>query len=212
MLSPMWLFAVPAAAGALLALAIFASALMPLLLAGAPTFFGDSWAILAAALLGISHLAGLLALGAQLYSVREGYRNPRPWMRRLADTVTLETMLMAGSVLFLAGVVTLSAVAYSWFGRDLMRGTTVVPAVIGTSLMTLGMQTVLGGFFLSILAGNEARFLRSAANRGAPPAAWLEAAVTHIESAADCHARLVPEEVQIDSPRRSASAMPAAKS
>ena len=103
-------------------------------------------------------------------------------MKRLADAVTLETMLMAGTVLFIIGGAILSAVAYSWFGRDLVRGTTVVPAVIGTSFLTLGMQTVLGGFFLSILAGNEARFLRSAANQRSPSIAWLEEAAARAET------------------------------
>jgi hypothetical protein len=210
MLSPMWLFAVPAGLGALLALAIFAGAAMPLLFAGTTTFFGDSWAILAAALLGISHLAGILALGGQLYSVREGYRNPRPWMKRLADAVTLETMLMAGTVLSIVGIAILAAVAYSWFGRDLMRGSTVVPAVIGTSFLTLGMQTVLGGFFLSILAGNDARFLRSAANRGVRPTAWLDEAAARAEAAGS--ARPTAGVDQADRPRRTASAMPVARS
>jgi len=39
----------------------------------------------------------------------------------------------------------------------------VLPAVLGTLMMTLGVQNILGGFMLSIISGNEARFLDAAA-------------------------------------------------
>jgi glycosyltransferase involved in cell wall biosynthesis len=184
MLSPMWLFAIPAALGATVALAILIGAALPLLLGTSP-FFGDVWSVLAGALLGISHLAALLAVGGQLYSVRENYRRPPRWMRRLANRLTLETMLMTGAVLFACGVAILAAVAYSWIDRDFMRGVTVLPAVLGTSLMTLGAQTALGGFFLSIIAGNEARFLRSAVRAAVPTAPWLVEEIARTEAVAE---------------------------
>ena len=102
-------------------------------------------------------------------------------MRRLERRLTLETMLMAGSLLFIVGVTILAAVTYSWFGRGLTRGATVLPAVIGTSMMTLGAQTVLGGFFLSIIAGNEARFMRSTVTKAAPPLPWRREAAKRAE-------------------------------
>jgi hypothetical protein len=182
MLSPFWLFAVPAALGATVALAIFVGAALPLLVPGTSPFFGDLWSVLAGALLGLSHLAALLALSGQLYSVRENYRRPARWMRRLSNRLTLETMLMAGSLLFAAGIAVLAAVADSWIGRDFVRGVSVLPAVLGTTLMTLGAQTALGGFFLAIIAGNEARFLRSPARTSVPPRTWLEEAAAHAEA------------------------------
>jgi hypothetical protein len=37
----------------------------------------------------------------------------------------------------------------------------VLPAVIGTTLIVVGVQNALGGFLLAILNGNEAEFLRT---------------------------------------------------
>jgi hypothetical protein len=37
----------------------------------------------------------------------------------------------------------------------------VLPAVVGTLLITLGAQTIFGGFLLAIINGNEARFLET---------------------------------------------------
>jgi hypothetical protein len=34
----------------------------------------------------------------------------------------------------------------------------VLPAVGGTLLMIVGMQNIFGGFLLSVIGGNEARF------------------------------------------------------
>jgi hypothetical protein len=47
-----------------------------------------------------------------------------------------------------------------WSAGRLTRLDPVLPAVIGTLLMTLGAQTILGGFLLAIQAGHEARFMR----------------------------------------------------
>ena len=41
------------------------------------------------------------------------------------------------------------------------RTPSVLPAVLGTLLITLGAQNALGGFLLAIVSGNEARFLES---------------------------------------------------
>jgi hypothetical protein len=36
---------------------------------------------------------------------------------------------------------------------------TILPAVLGTSLLVIGTQTALGGFLLAVIGGNEAAFL-----------------------------------------------------
>jgi hypothetical protein len=45
-------------------------------------------------------------------------------------------------------------------------GDSVLPVVVGTLLMSLGAQNILGGFLLAIIGGNESQFL-------SPPAANL---------------------------------------
>ncbi len=171
MLSPAWLFAIPAGVGATLALAVFALAAWSRMTE--PTqavFFGNYWTILAAALLGVSHTAALLAAAAQLYGVREGYRAAGAWTRRLSRFVSLETLLALGAALMTAGLVVLGAVAVSWSRRSFAAAYDVTPPVVGTLLLTLGAQTALGGFLLAILNGNTAKFLPPASAPAASPA------------------------------------------
>ncbi|NVO15184.1 MAG: glycosyltransferase family 2 protein [Rhodoplanes sp.] len=160
-LSPSWVFAFPAAfAGALgLAILVFASA-MALFAPGLPTPIGNYWIVLAGALIGLGHTAGLLAAAGHLYGVREGYRPPSPRTARLARFVSLETMLFGGLGLLIAGLAVLVAVAAWWSAHQFGAIASVLPAVIGTSLVVVGAQNVLGGFLLAILGGNEAAFLR----------------------------------------------------
>ncbi|MGZ8997406.1 MAG: hypothetical protein ACXW2T_00980, partial [Allosphingosinicella sp.] len=83
----------------------------------------------------------------------------------LGRLLTLETMLISGLALIGAGIATLAMVALSWSARDFSATYSVLPAVGGTLLVTLGIQNMFGGFLLAIVGGNEARFLD-----GRPPA------------------------------------------
>jgi glycosyltransferase involved in cell wall biosynthesis len=163
MLSPLWLFAVPAALGssagaAILAFAGWAAIAQP----NTEFFFGNYWVVLAAAMIGVSHIAGLLGLVSHLHGVRSGYRRPHRLVRAASRWITLETMLLLGAGLGLAGVAVLVEVVLAWSSRGFSPTYSVLPAVLGTLLVTLGAQTVLGGFILAILGGNDARFLASA--------------------------------------------------
>ena len=72
-------------------------------------------------------------------------------------------MLASGVSLLLAGFIVLLSVALSWFERNFEPAQRVLPAVLGTLLMTLGAQNIFGGFILSIVSGHEARFLEPGA-------------------------------------------------
>ncbi|HXQ13453.1 MAG TPA: glycosyltransferase family 2 protein [Caulobacteraceae bacterium] len=164
MLSPFWLFAVPALAGgvtgaAILAIASWYAVFDP----HARNMFGDYWVVLAAAMVAVSHNAGLLGSAGHLIGVRNGYRRPKAWIAGLSKWVTLETMIMAGLALGLIGFLVLVGIVFSWGARGFGRAPLVLPAVLGTLMMTLGVQNILGGFMLSIISGNEARFLDAAA-------------------------------------------------
>ncbi len=164
MLSPWWLYALPAmimsASGvAILALAGAAAVIKP----GALFFFGDYWVILAGALVGLGHLAAIMGMATHLHQVKAGYRAPARWVTRFAPVITLESMLIVGGLLTAIGLADLLGVVYAWSARDFTRAATVLPAVIGVLFMTLGSQSVLGGFLLAILSGNQAGFLAPAA-------------------------------------------------
>jgi hypothetical protein len=164
MLSPTWIFTVPATAGALLALVIFAGALLNALAPGlASSFFGNYWVIAGSALAGISHLAFILSMTGHLYGIKAGYRHSGRGTALLGRLLTLETMLISGLALIATGIATLAMVALSWSARDFSATYSVLPAVGGTLLVTLGIQNVFGGFLLAIVGGNEARFLDGSA-------------------------------------------------
>jgi glycosyltransferase involved in cell wall biosynthesis len=169
MLSPTWVFAVPAAVAGVVAGAILLFS-VAVAVSGA-TFenpIGNYWIVLAGAMLGMSHVGALLAAAAHLYGVREGYRRPSAHTLWLARFVSLESMLLSGLGVFATGLIVLFAVAAYWSAHRFILIPNVLPAVIGTSLVVVGMQNVLGGFLLAILGGNEAEFLRAATTSEEP--------------------------------------------
>jgi glycosyltransferase involved in cell wall biosynthesis len=174
MLSPSWLFAAPALVVGSASLGILAAATWSGIAYPDRVFtFGNYWVILAAAMLGVSHIAAILALAGHLYGVREGYRRAKHATIRMARWLSLETMLFTGLASVAGGLVVLTAVLIAWRDRGFGPTDSVLPAVLGTLLITLGVQNMLGGFILSIIGGNEARFLSAAvapAAASAPPA------------------------------------------
>jgi len=162
MLSPAWLFGMPAV---LLGAASFAVLLYAAVIAVmgqfGESYFGNYWVILAGAMLGVSQSAGILAAATQLYGVREGYRRPGQWTNRHAKWISLETMLLTGLTLVALGFLTLAVVVGWWSASRFGRFGNVLPAVAGTTLIVMGFQNMLGGFLLAILNGNEAEFFKS---------------------------------------------------
>lgn len=166
MLSPAWLFALPGALFVAAGSLILAISGAHFLIAPRVIFyFGNYWDVLAGALVGLGHIALVLALASYLHGVRAGYRRPTAWYARVSRWVTLESMILIGLALAIAGLAELGWVLEEWSTGRLTRLDPVVPAVLGTLMMTLGAQNVLGGFLLAIIGGNEARFMRPPADR-----------------------------------------------
>lgn len=163
MLSPTWVFGVPGVGALAIGMAIFAMALMQALVPGSFPAVGNYWVVLAAAFVSGGHLYGMLAFAGKLYGLRAGYRAARPWEIRLGERLSLEAMLLTGLALSGTGVALLAAVFWKWTERDFGATYSILPAVLGTTLITIGMQTIMGGFLMAILGGNESRFYRSSA-------------------------------------------------
>ena len=125
----------------------------------------------------MGHMAAMLGGATHLFGVSAGYRQPKRWAKKASAWLTLETMLIAGTMLAVAGGLVLVGVMLAWFARDFGPTDSVLPAVLGALLLTLGFQTFMGGFLLAIVAGNEARFL-------ARPTADREAQALEISEAA----------------------------
>ena len=160
MLSPVGVYAAPALLLGSWSLAVLVRAgLHELSRDPTPDAIGNYWVILAAAMLGLSHLAMMLAVAGHLYGLREGFRRPGPLSVLLARRLSLESMLLAGGVLFSLGLAVLGHVAASWVERSFGAAYSVYLPVVGVLFLTLAGQTVFFGFLLAVLGGNRTRFL-----------------------------------------------------
>lgn len=166
MLSPTWIFGVPALLALLAGLGIMGGALIGWMRPGVLPMIGPYWTLLGATLVAVGHEALLMALAGHLYSIRAGYRQPTGVTRIAARIASLESMLVTGVALAGAGVGILAMVAIGWVRRDFQGAASLLPPAMGTMLLTLGVQNALGGFLLSIIGGHEARFFEGLADDG----------------------------------------------
>jgi len=157
MLSPTWVFGVPAmlavGSGALILLVALAHLLG---IVGGEPLFGASWTIAAGFLVSVGHLAAIMALATHFHGVNRGYRTLRPVIRRYADWLTLETMLIAGALLLLGSGGGIAALVYYWSQTGFNALTSVLPTVLALTGATVAIQTILGGFLLAIINGHRA--------------------------------------------------------
>ncbi|PXW78175.1 glycosyltransferase involved in cell wall biosynthesis [Blastomonas natatoria] len=159
MLSPTWVFGVPGAACLGLAGVIFGVALLHLLgVLGGATMFGTSWTIIAGFLTTCGHFALIMAVATHLFGVRQGYRLIRPALRASSGWLTLEMMLVSGIALIGAGLLGLLAVTVWWGQGGFVALETQLPLILFATSAAVGLQNVLGGFVLSVIAGNDNRF------------------------------------------------------
>ncbi|MGB7370811.1 glycosyltransferase family 2 protein [Erythrobacter sp.] len=160
MLSPTWVFGVPAVAALALSAIIFSYGLLHLfgILSG-EAFFGVSWSILAGFLASCGHLGLIMAVATHFYGVNRGYRILRPVLRRSGHLLTLETMLLSGLALIGAGIAGLAAVTVGWGQGGFVALDNPLPLILSSTFGAIGLQNVLGGFLLAIIAGNDSRFV-----------------------------------------------------
>ncbi len=160
MLSPAWLYFVPALALGAVGITILTLVLL------APTggmatvgrfWLGDHWAVLAGAFLAIAHQMVLMGLAATLYGAREGYRIMTPAMRVAFWATRLEHMLVLGAALVAAGLGVLGLVVWVWRASGYGSLQMIREMVVASTLIVIGLQTAFGGFLLSVIGGNEAQ-------------------------------------------------------
>ena len=190
MLSPFWLFGIPAGVCVAFATALLMTMSVASLAGVEITRFGNYWAVLAGSLLTLGHMGMILALAGQLYGIREHYRRAPAWLAPLAAWFTLEAMLLAGLASMLGGLSVLTAVLAHWTAHNLQPIASVFPAVLGTCALAIGMQNVLGGFLLAIVSGNSAEFLqtqRSARQRPVPQRLSIIAQPTEVAAGQPGH-------------------------
>ena len=92
-----------------------------------------------------------MGAAAQLYGIARGYRLPSARFRRHQSKLSVEWMLIGGLVLVGLGLAVLTTVAIYWSSIQFQKISTVLPAVVGTTLTALGVQNALGGFLLALI-------------------------------------------------------------
>lgn len=150
--SPRWLFLVPGALLVLLGLAGYAIA-MPQLRIGGVVF--DVHTLLFASLAIVCGYQSILfAVFTKIFGMTEGLLPQDARMTRLFGILNLERGLLAGAAVMVAGLVLLLGAVNQWrlqgFGPlDYER--TMRWVIPGVTLTTVGFQTILSSFFLSVL-------------------------------------------------------------
>jgi glycosyltransferase involved in cell wall biosynthesis len=167
MLSPTWMFAVPGLAALGIGTSILGAALLHSLKWIGWIPFGESWIVVAALLVTVGQIAGLMALASHLSGVRQGYRLPKSWLRHFRRLLSLEGCVIAGLTLVATSLVSLTGVGIYWGGAGFTALPSVLPVALAGLTGVVGLQTLFGGFLLAVLGGNEADFLNLPANAAA---------------------------------------------
>lgn len=152
MYSPRWLFLYPGFLLIILGLLGYALAL-PGVNAWGVTF--DAHTLLFSSLFTLlGYQAILFAIFAKTFAISEGLLPENRRMTRFYEIVNLERGLIAGALMLLGGIVLLLAAINQWRLRDfgsLDYAHTMRYVIPGFTLTALGFQTILSGFFVSIL-------------------------------------------------------------
>ena len=152
MYSPRWLFLIPGALLTLLGLIGYAVALPGLPLRQV-TFDAHTLVFASLAIL-CGYQSILFAIFTKTFAVSEGLMPEDKRLTRFFQIVNLERGIILGLLAILAGVVLLSAAVYKWYSIDfghLDYSLTMRWVIPGATLTALGFQTILSGFFVSIL-------------------------------------------------------------
>ncbi|MCP5043124.1 MAG: glycosyltransferase family 2 protein [bacterium] len=153
MYSPRWLFLLPGLLllfGGVLGYAAAYSV-------GPPIFgidFGPHTLLVSSLAFLLGYQSILFAIFTKTFAITEGLMPEDPRMVRLFDLVNLEKGLAVGILSFVIGLGLISRIATTWWGSDfgpLDYETSMRWVIPGVTLAALGFQTILSGFFVSIL-------------------------------------------------------------
>lgn len=158
LLSPAWLFFVPAALMLAFGVLIFAKLLATpegsmASLVGLP--FGDHWAIASSALVIMAVQTGIIGTFALLHGYAEGYRVPGPVARRFLSHSCLQGWVLVGFALGCIGALWAGAIVLSWVSSNFGTLQAVRGLSASSTMIVTGAQIFFAGFFVSILAGNR---------------------------------------------------------
>ena len=152
MYSPRWLFLIPGTLLMLLGALGYAVALPGREIGGVR--FDVHTLLFASLAIICGYQAVLFAVMTKTFAIREGLMPDDPRLTRMYRWFNLESGLLTGVAGLVLGVVLLGIAVWQWratgFG-DLDYSRTMRVVIPGVTLTTLGFQTILSSFYLSIL-------------------------------------------------------------
>ena len=110
--------------------------------------------VYASAMTVVGYQAILFAVFARVYAMTEGFLPAKPGLERLMGRIDLEAGLLAGAALVLGGIALAIVAIAIWGGRgfqELDYRDTLRIVIPSATMLMLGVQTILGSLFLSIL-------------------------------------------------------------
>jgi hypothetical protein len=152
MYSPRWLFLVPGAAFLLAGIAGYALALPGARIAGAQ--LGVHTLLVASLSILLGYQSILFAIFSKTFAVSVGLMPADARLERFYGFATLERGLLLGGGAFVVGLGLIAVAASTWLEQGfgpLDYATTLRWVIPGVTLAALGFQTILSGFFVSIL-------------------------------------------------------------
>jgi hypothetical protein len=117
-------------------------------------FLGRVWDVHALIAASLTTIVGtqVIQIGAFARAYASYYLNEHdPLFDRLRDRLRLEHGLIAGGLVLLAGLVMCVVIAITWLDRGFGELTEQKLAVVGMTLVVVGIQIAFGSFFLSVL-------------------------------------------------------------
>jgi glycosyltransferase involved in cell wall biosynthesis len=152
MYSPRWLFLLPGAILSAIGVAGYAIA-MPRTTIHGVTFDVHTLLFASLAIL-VGYQSVQFAVFTKTFAISEGLLPADSRMMTLFERVNLERGLVVGALVMTSGIALLAATVYQWYAvhfGPLDYAYTMRWAIPGFTLTSLGLQTILGSFFLSIL-------------------------------------------------------------
>jgi hypothetical protein len=152
MYSPRWLFLLPGAILSAIGVAGYAIA-MPRTTINGVTFDVHTLLFASLAIL-VGYQSVQFAVFTKTFAISEGLLPADSRMMKLFQRVNLERGLVVGALVMTLGIGLLAATVYQWYAvhfGPLDYAYTMRWAIPGFTLTSLGIQTILGSFFLSIL-------------------------------------------------------------
>ncbi len=169
LLSPTWLFLVPALvpflAGFAITVLLQLSGDQEMALIGGFRI-GDHWAVAASAAMVLAFQTVVLWLAALMCSYRDGLRLPTERARVLLGCSRLQYWTLAGLVLTFGGLIWAATITPGWIASDFAALNEMRTLIAAFTMIVIGVQTFFSGFLLSMIAGNRSRHSAVLPERG----------------------------------------------